>query len=155
MIFLRHIILSLLFVPSLIYKMFPFIILLSGIWFFLKIKKTDEIVAMKVSGMSNFSVIVIPSVASIILGIFFVTSFNPVTSFLVKKYESIKSAYYEKDQDYLAAVTENGIWIKEKNDQKNYIIRSSSLSEQGLNDVTIYEFSDENNSADQLLTKDQ
>ena len=34
------IILSLLYVPSLLYNMFPFIILLSGLWFFLKIKKT-------------------------------------------------------------------------------------------------------------------
>ena len=34
------IMLSFLFVPSMIYNMFPFIILLSGIWFFLKIKKT-------------------------------------------------------------------------------------------------------------------
>ena len=65
------IILSLLFVPSLLYKMFPFVILLSGIWFFLRIKKTDEVVAMKVSGMSNFSIIMIPSLISIILGIFF------------------------------------------------------------------------------------
>ena len=31
--------LSLLYVPSLFYNMFPFIILLSGLWFFLKIKK--------------------------------------------------------------------------------------------------------------------
>ena len=35
--------LSLLFVPSLLYNMFPFVILLSGIWFFLVIKKSDEI----------------------------------------------------------------------------------------------------------------
>ena len=66
--------LSFLFVPSLFYNMFPFIILFSGIWFFLKIKKNDEIIAMKVSGMSNFSVIVIPSILSVLLGIFFVTS---------------------------------------------------------------------------------
>ena len=65
------IILSSLFVPSLLYNMFPFIILLSGIWFFLKIKKTDEIIALKVSGMSNFSIIVVPSVLSIILGFIF------------------------------------------------------------------------------------
>ena len=51
------ILLSALFVPSMIYNMFPFVILLSGIWFFLKIKKTDEIIALKVSGLSNFSVI--------------------------------------------------------------------------------------------------
>ena len=65
------IILSLLFIPNLIYNMFPFIILLSGIWFFLKIKRSDEIIAMKVSGMSNFLVILIPSVVVIIIVIFF------------------------------------------------------------------------------------
>ena len=62
--------LSMLFVPTLLHKMFPFIILFSGIWFFLKIKKTDEIIAMKVAGMSNLSVIFIPSILSLILGIF-------------------------------------------------------------------------------------
>ena len=139
------ILLSVLFVPSMIYNMFPFIILLSGIWFFLKIKKTDEIIAMKVSGMSNFSVITVPSILSIIIGIFFITSINPITSAMVKKYEYIKSFYYEKEQDYLASVTENGIWIKERNFEKNYIIRSSKLDGYNLKNLTIYEF-DHNNS---------
>tara|TARA_B100000029_G_scaffold516100_1_gene626892 strand:- start:5138 stop:6229 length:1092 start_codon:yes stop_codon:yes gene_type:complete len=131
--------LSGLFVPSLLYNMFPFVILLSGIWFFLKIKKTDEIIAVKISGMSNFSVIVVPSFISIILGVFFVTSINPVTSVMVKKYESIKGSY-EIDQDYLAAITVNGIWIKEKNNEKNNIIRASKLENEKLIDLTIYEF---------------
>ena len=63
------IMLSALYIPNLLYNAFPFVILLSGIWFFQKIKKTDEIISMKVSGMSNFSVIVVPSILSIILGI--------------------------------------------------------------------------------------
>ena len=138
------IILSLLFVPSLIYNMFPFVILLTGIWFFRKIKRTDEIIAMKVSGLSNFSVIIVPSIISIILGIFFVTLINPITSVLVKKYEKVKSIYYEKEKDYLAAVTENGIWIKEKNFGKNYIIKSSNLKNQSLMNLTIYEFNSNN-----------
>ena len=138
------IILSSLFVPSLLYNMFPFIILLSGIWFFLKIKKTDEIIALKVSGMSNFSIIVVPSVLSIILGFIFITLLNPVTSILVKKYESIKGVY-EKEQDYLAAVTENGIWIKEKNLDKNFIVRASNLHNNNLIGLTIYEFDYDNN----------
>ena len=131
--------LSFLFIPSLIYNMFPFIVLLSGIWFFLKIKKTDEIIAMKVSGMSNFSVIIVPSIISIILGIFFVTSINPITSVMVKKYESIKGSY-ERDQDYLAAITVNGIWIKEKDSEKSNIIRASKLQGNNLINLTIYEF---------------
>ena len=138
------IILSVLFVPSLLYNMFPFVILISGIWFFLKIKKTDEIIALKVSGISNFSIIIIPSIVSIILGILIITAFNPITSVLVKKYEIIKGSY-EKDQEYLAAITVNGIWIKEKNINKNNIIRSSNLNNENLIRVTIYEFDKENN----------
>ena len=131
--------LSLLFIPNLIYSMFPFVILLSGIWFFVKIKRTDEIIAMKVSGMSNFSVILIPGLVSIVLGIIFVTSINPLTSVMVKKYESIKGSY-ERDQDYLAAITVNGIWIKEKNLEKNNILRASNIEKNNLLNLTIYEF---------------
>ena len=138
------IILSLLFVPSLLNYFFPFVILLSGMWFFLKIKKTDEITSMNVSGMSNLSVIIIPSILSIILGIFFVTALNPITSLLVKKYETIKGSY-EKDQDYLAAVTVNGIWIKEKGAKSNYVVRAANLEKENLMEVTIYEFDKNNN----------
>ena len=138
------IILSLLFVPSLLNYFFPFVILLSGIWFFLKIKKTDELTSMNVSGMSNLSVIIIPSILSIILGIFFVTALNPITSLLVKKYETVKGNY-EKEQDYLATVTVNGIWIKERGLKANYMIRASRLEKENLMEVTIYEFDKDNN----------
>ena len=146
------IILSFLFVPSLLYNMFPFVILISGIWFFLRIKKTDEIIALKVSGISNFSIIIIPSIVSIILGILIITAFNPITSVLVKKYEIIKGSY-EKDQEYLAAITVNGIWIKEKNINKNNIVRSSNLNNENLIKVTIYEFDKENNFVKRIEAK--
>ena len=142
--FFMPVMLSSLLVPSLLYNMFPFIIFVAGILFFLKIKRTDEIIAMKISGMSNNSILLVPSVLSIILGIFFITSINPVTSALVTKYESIKGSY-ERDKDYLAAITENGIWIKEKNSEKNNIIRSKNLRENNLMEVTIYEFDKNNN----------
>ena len=134
------IILSALFVPSMIYNMFPFVILLSGIWFFLKIRKTDEIIAMRISGMSNFSVIIVPSIVSIVLGVFFITLINPITSVLIKKYETIRGSYETQQFEYLATINTNGIWIKEKNFRKNYIIRASNLDNQNLIDLTIYEF---------------
>ena len=136
--------LTLLVVPSLINNFFPFVILISGMIFFLKIKKNDELTAINVSGISNLSIILVPSILSIALGIFFITSINPITSTLLKKYETIKGSY-EKDQEYLAAITENGIWIKEKNLEKNNIIRSSHLENESLLNVTIYEFDKDNN----------
>ena len=141
-------ILSFLYVPSLFYNMFPFVILLSGIWFFLNIKRTDEVTALKISGLSNFSIIIIPSIVSIILGIFFITAINPVTSVLVKKYEKTKGSF-EKDQDYLAAITINGIWIKEKNN----IVRAAKLSNDKFIEVSIYEFDEENNFERRLEAK--
>jgi len=141
-------ILSFLYVPSLFYNMFPFVILLSGIWFFLNIKRTDEVTALKISGLSNFSIIIIPSIVSVILGIFFITAINPVTSVLVKKYEKTKGSF-EKDQDYLAAITINGIWIKEKNN----IVRAAKLSNDKFIDVSIYEFDEENNFERRLEAK--
>ena len=146
------IILSLIIVPSILYNMFPFIILLSGIFFFLKIKKSDEVTAMKISGMSNFSIMLIPSFLTVLIGIFFVTSINPITSVLVKKYEMMRGVY-EKDKDYLATITENGIWIKEKNLDKNDIIRSSHLENKNLMNITIYEFDQNNNFVKRIEAK--
>ena len=138
------ILLSALYIPSLLYEMFPFVVLLSGIWFFIKINKSDEVTAMKVSGMSNLSIILIPGIAAAILGILIITALNPISSVLVKKYENIKGKY-EKDLDYLAAITSNGIWIKEKNSGKNIIIRSINLKDKNLMTLTIYEFNENMN----------
>ena len=143
------ILLSSIIVPSLLYNMLPFIVLISGIWFFRKIKKSDEVTAMKISGMSNLSVIIVPSIISVLIGILFITSINPITSVLVKKYETIKGSY-ERDKDYLAAITKNGIWIKEKDSQKNNIIRSENLKNKSLMNITIYQF-DKNNNFDRRI----
>ena len=140
---------SALFVPNFIYNIFPFIILISGLWFFLKIKKSDEIIAIKAAGVSNASVISVPCILSFILGIFFVTSITPVTSELLKKYESLKNSY-EKEQESLASVTVNGIWIKEK----NFMIQALSLSDNTLNDVSIYIFDDEYNFIKKIESKE-
>ena len=48
-------------------------------------------------------------------------------------------ARFEKDQDYLAAITINGIWIKEK---KN-IIRAAKLDNDKFIEVSIYEFDED------------
>ena len=89
------------------------------------------------------SVIIIPSIISIIIGIFFVTAISPITSLLVQKYETVKGGY-ERDKDYLAAITVNGIWIKEKDQEKNNLIRASNLDGENLINLTIYEFDKQN-----------
>jgi len=130
---------SILIVPNIIYILFPFIILLSAIWLFRKLIKSDEVIALKTSGFSNLSIIIIPCVVAFIIGIFFVTAINPITAAFVEKYENVKGGY-SKDKEYLAAITSNGIWIKEKNNGVISIVRSARLENNELMDVSIYQF---------------
>ena len=141
--FLLPLSLTFLKVPSIIYKLFPFIFLISSIILFLNFVQSEEVIAIKIAGISNFRIIFFPAIISLIFGIFIVTSINTVTSKLTHKYLDIKNEY-TKDNDYLAALTENGIWIKDKIEGNTNIIRAKKLSQNDLIDVSIYKF-DENN----------
>ena len=134
---------SILIMPNIIYTLLPFIVLFTSIWLFLKLIRTEEIVAMKASGMSNISLILIPSVVAFVLGIFIVLAVNPIISTLVEKYETIK-ANYHTDQEYLAAITANGIWMKQNKSGIISIIRSSNLKNENLENVSIYQFKEDN-----------
>ena len=141
--FLLPLSLTFLKVPTMIYKLFPFIFLFSSIILFLNFVQSEEIVALKVAGVSNFRIIFFPALISLVFGIIIVTSINTVTSKLTHKYLDIKNKY-TKDNDYLAALTENGIWIKDKIDGNTSIIKARKLKQNNLIDVSIYKF-DENN----------
>ena len=52
-----YIYLSFLKVPSMIYKLFPFIFLISSIVLFLNFIQSEEIIALKIAGISNFRII--------------------------------------------------------------------------------------------------
>ena len=147
--FLLPLSLTFLKVPAMIYKLFPFIFLISSIILFLKFIQSEEIIALKIAGISNFRIIFFPAIISLIFGIIIVTGINTVTSKLTHKYLDIKNEY-TKDNDYLAALTENGIWIKDKIDGNTIIIRAKRLSQNNLINVSIYKF-DENNEAESRI----
>ena len=130
---------SILKVPNLIIVMSPFIILISTVWLFIKLIKSGEMVIMKVAGFSNFTLILIPSFVAFFLGVIIIIGFNPITAALTKSYFNLKSDY-SKSNDYLASVTINGIWIKEKNPDTISIVRSAILKENIFFNVSIYQF---------------
>ena len=127
---------ALLKTPLVLYKIFPFIFLISSILLFLKIIERDEIITMKVSGISNYKIILLPTIISFVLGIMIVSIFNPVTSLFTYKYYEIKNHFSNKN-DFLAAITENGIWIKDMHLNNTNIIKADRLINNELFDVSI------------------
>ena len=131
--------LSLLNTPSLIYEIFPFIILIATQLFFIKFFENKELDIFKYSGLKNSTILIILSILSLITSIFIISAFYNLSSNLKNFYLELKSNY-TVDGKYLAVVTKNGLWIKDKVDNKIIITNSSLIKENFLINNFITEF---------------
>ena len=128
--------------PSIFFDLLPFIFLITTQFFFLEILDKNELLTFKHSGIKNISIVGSLSLISFILGIFIILIFYNFTSQLKNNYIKIKNSYSE-DKKYLAVITENGLWIKDKIDSKINIINSEKIEGNTLKNVTITQY-DEN-----------
>jgi lipopolysaccharide export system permease protein len=136
-------ILSLSIVPTLILELLPFIIFLSSMYFFLYLKSNKDLLNIKVLGYSNLKIISIVAFFAFMFGILVLIVVNPITSSLIKYYETEK-AQYSRDVDHLVSINRNGVWIKEVETQGYKIINADNLDDEVLRNVSIY-FFDKNN----------
>ena len=122
--------------PSLIYQIFPFIILISIIFLFLNLNDKGELISFKNNGLENFEILKLLSVVSFIIGIFAVSIFYNFAAILKFNYLDIKKNY-TKDAKYLASITENGIWIKDEIDNNILFINAKKIQLNNLIDVEV------------------
>ena len=125
--------------PALIFEMFPFIFLISAQFFFIKLFNNNEIQIFKYSGLKNSKILLILISLSFIISVLIISIFYNFSSNLKKVYLELKSNY-TIDGKYLAVVTKNGLWIKDKIDNKILIINASKIEENYLVDSFISEF---------------
>lgn len=123
-------------VPSLIYELFPFIILISVQLVMIKIIDNGELITFKNNGLSNFKILKIISSSSFIIGIFVIFIFYNFSAILKFKYLDIKKNYTNDDK-YLASITENGLWIKDEIENKINFINAKKIDFNNLIDVEI------------------
>ncbi len=131
--------LSLINSPTLIFEMFPFIILITIQLFFIKIFENKEIEIFKYSGLKNSKILQILGILSILTGIIVTVLFYNLSSNLKNFYLGLKSNY-TSDGKYLAVITKNGLWIKDKINDKILITNSSSINQNYLIENFITEF---------------
>ena len=131
--------LSILNSPSLVYEMFPFILLITVQLFFIKLFEDKQIEIFKYTGLKNSKIIVILSVLSIITGILITSIFYNFSSNLKNFYLEIKSSYTTDDK-YLAVITNNGLWIKDIVDDKILMINASKIDKNFIVNVYLSEF---------------
>ena len=125
--------------PSIIFEIFPFIFLISTQLFFIKLFDKNQIQIFKYTGLKNSKIFIIISIVSIVLSFLIITVFYNASSNLKSFYLELKSKY-TKDGKYLAVINKNGLWIRDKIEDKILIINSSKIDENFLIDSFITEF---------------
>ena len=86
--FLTPLILTSIFIPSMIIKILPFIIFISSMWFMLSIRNNKDLLTIKVFGYSNLKIFFILASTSFILGwvvLFLRTLLHPQCQNIMKK----------------------------------------------------------------------
>jgi len=125
--------------PSLIFEMFPFIFLISTQVFFVSLFNNNEIQIFKYSGLKNTSILFIITSFTFVIGILIIIFFYNASSNLKNFYIKIKSNY-TSEENHLAVITKNGLWIKDISNDKITIINASKIENNFLLNVFITEF---------------
>ena len=131
--------LALINAPSMIFEIFPFILLLSTQLFYIKLFTNSEIEIFKYSGLKNSKILLIISFISLLLGLVIISFYYNISSSLKNNYLELKSNY-TKDGKYLAVINKNGLWIRDKINYKILIINSSKIDKHFLLNGFITEF---------------
>jgi lipopolysaccharide export system permease protein len=132
--------------PNTLLELSIFVFLFSGIFFFDKIIKNNEINTALLSGISRITTILIPSFISFFLGIFIILLLTPISSASLKFYEKTKRLYSQNEN--LIVMNSTGLWFVESGNTGFNIIRADKISDNDfskLNNVTIYNLDKEFN----------
>ena len=131
--------LSLLNSPTMVFEIFPFILLISTQLFFINLFNNNQIEIFKYSGLKNSKILIIISLLTFIIGITIVSIFYNASSNLKNFYLELKSNY-TTDGKYLAVINKNGLWIRDKIKDKIIILNASKIDNNYLINNFITEF---------------
>jgi len=128
-------------IPSSLINFSPFIFLFAGIFFFIKLRKNNEMIPINLAGLSKLFILSVPSFWAFFLGIFIVFFISPISSFTLKNYEKLKS--YDSNNDNLIIVNKTGLWFLEKNNNDINMIRAEKVTDQSFSEfynISMYFF---------------
>ncbi len=134
------ILLTVLNLPSLLFEIFPFIILITTQFFFIKFQNNSEILIFRNNGINNLKIISYICLLVFLIGFFIITLFHFLSSNMKHLYLEFKNKYTQ-DNKYLAVINENGLWIKDQIDEEIFIIHSEKINGFTLENlfITVYD----------------
>ena len=122
--------------PSILFELFPFIFLISIKFFYIYINERNEIEIFKNHGIDNLKVLSLLSFVTLLCGTFILLIFYTFSSNFKNHYLNLKNKF-SSENEYLAVVNENGLWIKEEINGSSNIIHARKFNKNIVENITI------------------
>ncbi len=127
--------------PSISMKTVPFVMLLSGMWAYMQLARSSELVAARAAGHTYWSAARAGMAAAGVIGLLATTVYGPLASVSLNAYERLEARYLD-GVDSLFSVTSEGLWLRESRADGQIVIRASRTNAEGteLRDATFLRF---------------
>jgi lipopolysaccharide export system permease protein len=117
--------------PDLCLKLLPFALLLGGVLAFVRLSRSQELIAIRAAGLSAWNLLAPPLTVAVVLGVFTVVAFTPFSSLLLQRFSGLEAKYIHNEPSQLA-VSRNGLWLRQGNVARQSVIHALRVAEQGV-----------------------
>ena len=136
--------LALLKSPQMVHIIYPFVVLISGMIFFLLFNRSSELIVMRALGMSAWNVLTPLVILIFGLGLLDIFAFSPISSRTARRYERLEERIGMTSSSPFKW-TEDGFWWRENTKEGTLVIRASQVHQKNgqisLQDVSILDLS--------------
>lgn len=122
---------SLLKLPNLMTKLFPFAVLFGGMLALSRLTRSQELTVSRAAGVSVWQFLLPGISISMLLGIFLVTVYNPLSAAMLSRYENI-DARVMRGRTSLLAVSSSGLWMREADANGQVVVHALRVAQQGV-----------------------
>ncbi len=116
--------------PNLGQKMLPFAILLGGVFTFVRLSRSRELVATRAAGISAWDFLLPPLTVAVFIGVAAVTIFTPVSARMFSAFAGLEARYVKGEESQLS-VSMNGLWLRQGDAQQQSVIHALRVAQQG------------------------
>jgi len=134
---------TLLRLPSFSELTLPFAVLIGTIVIFLMLSRTSELVVLRAAGVSVWQFTLPAILVAFLLGIGFVTVYNPVAASARGEAERLYAAAFGKGESFLQSAGNSGAWLREDGEDGPSVVHALRVLNQGLElrGVSVFQYS--------------
>jgi lipopolysaccharide export system permease protein len=122
---------ALLKLPSLGQKLMPFAVLIGGVFTFVRLSRTQELVATRAAGVSAWDFLAPPLAVAVLIGLTAVVVFTPISARMLGEFSALEAKYIRGEASQLA-VSSNGLWLRQGNETQQAVIHALRVTDQGV-----------------------